>query len=552
MASTSTEAKPAFLLKRILIDFDERPLCQRCQMPMIICSHSSPSKVVGLEGIYYTEYREYTCGDTDCSQYRRKKYRAPNPWRTDRHKYDHEVEAEVARQRFKEKRTYQEIETMMVQHYGIKISQKTIGNILRRYEIICELEQHANFENKFKPNGGVFIGIDAMAPLKGEDKHIVAIDHFTQQPLLVERIKSENTETHVAFQKNLKKLLRHHKIKVLGFMSDDHVAQRNAIQKVWGPHVKHCRCLFHFQKRILLETFKLNSKLKTKAKARIRRIHYVKFFREEKLDPIEHSPVWEYLVEILKDLVALQEWKNKRNDTDLESIAFYKRLVDIYHLLTALKRRLASTAGSSISSIETRLDLLTRDVKAILGEFQRDYEALVQIKSYQNELKQILEAHEESSQIGLDMLVLFAEKLEVRLKNNTITCEAEKYYIQQLCSFVYDRGKSLFQYRDIDHASNTNNPQELKFKTLKHTLRRTQGMATGPHYFQHHAKSLLYVDPDSSREEIRQMLVRADHKKVAQIMKEEQARRKRPLSRIKNEKKWAARKKKLKEKLQEI
>lgn len=540
------------LLKKKIIDFEERPVCKICKGSMIICSHSTPSKVVGFEGSYCTEYIEYTCGDPDCSQHRKGKFRALNPWRIDRHKYDCEVEAEVIHQRCKEKKTYREIADTLQLRYGLKISEKTIGNISKRYEIASKLEQVEHFSVKFKENGGIFIGIDTMAPLKGEAKHIVAIDHFTHQTLLVERVRSENTEAHITFQRKLKKLASHHKIKVLGFMSDDHVAQRKAIRTVWGPEVKHCRCLFHFQKRIMLKAFELNSKLKTKAKARIRNIYYVRQFREEKVDSIENSAVWPFLLEIIKDLVALQEWKNKRNDTDLESIAFYRRLVDIYRLLKSLKRHLAPIGEYSHDEAENRLTLLMKEIKGILNDFRQDYEELLRIKSYQNELKQIFEAHEDPSHIGLEKLISFTEKLETRLKAGEITCDAEKFYIEQLSSFVYDRGESLFQYRDIKDANNTNNTQETKFKSVKHALRRTQGTATGARYFQQHAKYMLYVNPDLSREEIRQILLHADYKKIAKILKEEQALRKRPLARIKDEKKWEARKKQLKEKLQKI
>lgn len=552
MSFAAARNQSNLVFERNIVDFEERPMCHSCKTPMIICSHSTPSPVIGFEGTYSTKYREYTCGDQDCSQYRTKKFRAPNPWRVDRHKYDCEVEAEVTHQRFEEKKTYREIEKTMKLRYGIMMSQKTIGNIIARYEVTCELEHEQNYSTEFKKNGGVFIGIDAMAPLKGEDKHIVAIDHYTRQTLLVERVSSENTDAHVAFQRNLKKLASHHKIKVLGFMSDDHVAQRKAIQLVWGSKMKHCRCLFHFQKRIMLEPFNLNSKLKTKAKARIRKLHSVNQLRAGKLNSVENSEVWQYLLEIIKDLVALQNWKNKRNDTDLESITFYERLKDIYLLLKALKTHLSPTFEATYKVEKRRLSLLLKGIKGILNEFKQDYEDLKRIKGYQNKLKQIFEAHEESSQVGLEKLIVIAEELEAHLKAGEVTSDTEKFYIEQLCSFVYDRGESLFHYRDIKNANNTNNVQETKFKTVKHTIRRTQGTATGARFFQHHAKYMLYIDPNATREEIRQILLRADYKAVAKILKEERALRKRPLSRIKNKTKWESRKKQLKEKLRKI
>ncbi len=199
-----------------------------------------------------------------------------------------------------------------------------------------------------------------------------------------------------------------------------------------------------------------------------------------------------------------------------------------------------------------RLAVLLKGIKAILRDFQQDYEDLLRIQGYQNELKQNLDAHEDTSKEGLEKLITFAEKLEARLKVGLITCDTEKSYIEQLCSFVYDRGESLFQYREIEDANTTNNAQESIFKKVKETVRRTQGTATGARYFQHHTKYMLYVDPDRSREEIRQILLRSDPKKVREILKAEQALRKRPLSRIKNSQKWESRKKQLKEKLSKL
>jgi hypothetical protein len=552
MALTTAKKQISLLYEIKIVDFKERPICHACKGPMIICSHSTPSPVIGFEGLYYTEYIEYTCGDSDCTHYKKKKYRAPNPWRVDRHRYDCEVEAAVVHHHFKEQKTYQEIEMFMKLQYGMKISQRTIGNIINRYEIACKLAQAKHFSTEFKKNGGIFIGVDTMAPLKGEDKHIVAIDHYTCHTLLVERVKSENTDNHVAFQKKLKKLTRRHKIRVFGFMSDDHVAQRKAIRTVWGPKMKHCRCLFHFQKRIMLESFKLNSRVKTEAIARIRDIHYIQLFREEKLKSVEASEVWQFLVEIIKDLTALQYWKIKRNDTDLESIILYERIHDIFALLKALKDYFASTFKATHKVEKQCLAHLMKEVKVILTDFKQSYEDLVRIRGYQLELKRILEAHEESSKEGLEKLGAFAEGLESRLNVGEVTCDAEKFYIEQLCSFVSDRGESLFQYRNIKNANNTNNIQETKFKRLKHGVRRTQGTATGARYFQNHAKYLLYVDQDATQEEIRQILLQADYKAIAKIMKEDRALRKNPLSRVKDKERWKARKKELKEKLQEF
>ncbi|MHA1360556.1 MAG: hypothetical protein ACTSRC_20740 [Candidatus Helarchaeota archaeon] len=149
-------------------------------------------------------------------------------------------------------------------------------------------------------------------------------------------------------------------------------------------------------------------------------------------------------------------------------------------------------------------------------------------------------------------LTELAKNLQSRLNLGEITCNAERDYIEKLYTFVFDRGESLFQYRNIKNANNTNNPQESKFKNLKWWIKRTQVVASGSRYLQKHAKYLLFVNPNASREEIRQTLMHADYKTIAKMMKEERALSKRPLLKIKDNKKWESKKKIYKEKLLEI
>ncbi len=535
-----------------IVDFEKRPRCQLCKKPMIICSHSSPSPVIGFEGKYYTKYREYTCGTKDCPQYRKKKYRAPNPWRVDRHKCDLEVEAEVVHYRFKEKKTGQEILETLEKKYEIHISEKTVGNICFRYEMARKLENEQQIGAESQKSGGVLIGVDGMAPVKGEDKHIAAIDHYSNRTLLVEQVSSENTAVHTDFQEKLKNFTDQHNLEVVGFMSDDHVPQRKAIRKVWGPEMKHCRCRFHFEKRILEEPFKLNRSLNTKMKARLRKMVYVIQYRAGNLKSIENSKVWAYLLAIIEDLVTLQTWKTKRNDTNLESTIFYSRVDEIYHLLLQLQDQLSPLPTDTYPTESRRLRILLKDLQAILTEYKQQYEDLLRIKGHQAKVKEILDAHEESSEIGLAKLTELAKNLEARLNLGEITCNAERDYIEKLYTFVFDRGESLFLYRNIKNANNTNNPQESKFKTLKWWIKRTQGVASGSRYLQKHAKYLLFVDPNASREEIRQTLMHADYKTIAKMMKEERTLSKRPLLKIKDNKKWESKKKIYKEKLLEI
>jgi hypothetical protein len=50
-------------IRNEIIDFEERPACSTCNNPMTICSHSTPSKVIGFEGFNQNDSRNLQYSD---------------------------------------------------------------------------------------------------------------------------------------------------------------------------------------------------------------------------------------------------------------------------------------------------------------------------------------------------------------------------------------------------------------------------------------------------------------------------------------------------------
>jgi len=542
------------LIQTKVLDFSQRPTCPKCGSPKNICSHSKPSLVTGLEEKYYIVFKEYTCTKKGCSEYRKHKDRPLNPYRAPRHRFDYDVESVICHQRFKYYRNYREIKIHLNFNHGVLISQKTIGNIIKIYEISCKLHGVDQVFKELKKNGGTFIHIDAMAPLKGESKHVVAMDHFTGRTVLVEKVKSENTRKHIEIQQKLKKLLKYNNIEVLGFMSDDHRAQRKAIQEVWGKKMKHSRCLFHFTKRILNKPLELNRNLLAKARSKLRKIYPVRFFREEKGILTGKGKVSTYLNQLTEDLSELSNWKNKANDTELQSLIFYERMRDIHETILLLKEYITKTPKIKLKKKEkTVLTSLDGNLKAILQENTAKYEELSRIIKYYEQIKVILDAHDESSKIGLKKMKKLVKKLQLKARPPNKMGAVERDFVHQLATFILDRGKSLFHYRDVKNAPRTNNMQENRFKEMKYQLKRTLGRQAASKYLQTHGENLFYVDPNASREEIKNILMNADHEKIRKLIKQErEERKKKRLSKIKKDEKWDEIKEDYDKKLQEL
>ena len=469
IATSSSLSSP--IVETKVLDFSERPICPKCESSKNICSHSKPSLVVGLEEKYYIVFKEYTCTNKGCSEYKKHKERPLNSFRAPRHRFDYDVETTICRQRFVYFKNYREIKVYLEINHGILISQKTIGNIIKQYEHACKLRGVDLVFEDLKKSGGILIHIDAMAPLKGENKHVVAMDHFTGRTVLVEKVKSENTRNHVKIQQKLKKLLKDNDIEVLGFMSDDHVAQRNAIQVVWGKNMKHSRCLFHFTKRILNKPLELNRTLLAKARSKLRKIYPVKFFREEKGVLSGKGRVSTYLNLLTEDISELSNWKNKPNDTELSSLIFYERMQDIHETILLLKEYLTKNPKIKLKKKEsTVLTSLDENLRIILQENKSKYEELTRIKKYHDDVKVILDAHKESSKIGLKKMKKLVKRLQLKARPPNKMGAVERDFVHQLATFILDRGKSLFHYRDIENAPRTNNMQENRFKELKYQL----------------------------------------------------------------------------------
>jgi len=61
--------------------------------------------------------------------------------------------------------------------------------------------------------------------------------------------------------------------------------------------------------------------------------------------------------------------------------------------------------------------------------------------------------------------------------------------------FVGTKGELLFNYKLVAGAPTTNNAHELRYKQLKHLLRRVVGFTAASTYLLAHGERLVFVDP---------------------------------------------------------
>jgi len=88
--------------------------------------------------------------------------------------------------------------------------------------------------------------------------------------------------------------------------------------------------------------------------------------------------------------------------------------------------------------------------------------------------------------------------------------EIEKTFIVAFTSFVRSKGDYLFNYKRVPGAPTTNNAHELKYKQLKHFLRKVIGFSAANCFLLAHGERIVFVNPAENHEEIRRILSTMD------------------------------------------
>ncbi|MHA1341166.1 MAG: hypothetical protein ACTSRZ_14230 [Promethearchaeota archaeon] len=215
--------------------------------------------------------------------------------------------------------------------------------------------------------------------------------------------------------------------------------------------------------------------------------------------PVQFSP---FVTKVLDTLVVLSDWRKRRGDPVFVGLLLYERLRDVSDLLGAAIDWL-DTGVLVLASAEEKV--LRRVAVAVdnLLKFGEDVsEDLCQVRSHLERLVKILDG---TAKQGLGGLRNFRDRLRRRLRaGNCGVTEAN--FIKMLAKFIATKGKLLFNYRRVKGAPRTNNAHELRYKQLKHFLRRVIGQTLANHFLLTHGERLVFVNPDEPEVAIEKML----------------------------------------------
>ena len=219
-------------------------------------------------------------------------------------------------------------------------------------------------------------------------------------------------------------------------------------------------------------------------------------------------------------MLELGNWRRKPNDPCFIGLELHSRIVDITSRLQRLQDGIA--AGKVLfSSRETKV------LNRVLGIFEETLatlrplvEDLGAIRGHIAGMVAILDEWEASAEHGLSRMRKFCANLRLFL-NETPQHSHERLFLEALFKFIETKGDLLFNYREISGAPTTNNDLELRFKQIKHLLRRTIGHAAAKYYLMMHGERIFYVNPQEPIEQILQILRNMDQTSARNQIKDE-------------------------------
>jgi len=465
--------------------------------------------VIGLANTYQVSIPTYGCRKIDCSGRMKHQITLPNPYAGPRMNYDYEVQTEVIRFRWQEHCTYEEICARMLERYGISIDHSAIELILKSYEIICAKSFRPYYKSKIAENKGLLLCVDVMEPLKGRMGFLIVYDYWTGLTLGAKRMPNGKQETYEAFFHGLKnRIAEELNAPILGIISDAHVQQRKAIAAVFLG-IPHCLCQYHFYNLVLKEAKLADSGVVTQIRAELRDIRDIKEYHLRcQKQTLAHSQ-YEVLQPLFEPLDDLCKWHRKPKDPCFTGLELHSRVSDILHLFRNLDDRV-NTGRIKISKYSQKVVIrMIEKLDAILSSQASVINELQLIHGHLENIVSILDAAEENAAIGLERMQKLCETLRETILENAED-SIEMAFVKALIKFIDTKGAMIFNYRKISDAPTTNNFQELKFKQLKHYLRRVIGHSAAKEYLMVHGERIVFVQPNESRENILEIMKSGD------------------------------------------
>ena len=484
------------------------PLCPACKHPMGICKRKQV-KLVGLTESYKVSIPTYGCRKNACPKRMKNLVTPPNPYAAPRMTYDYAVQTEVVVIRWHEHATHLEIAERLESRFGIRIDHYAIETILKSYEIGATKTYRSDNIEMMRFHGGVFVCVDVMEPLQGKKGFLVAYDYWTGITLGAKKMPNGKQATYEVFLKNIETRIKNElELPIIGIISDALPTQRKAIAAAF-PEIPHCLCHYHFYNYVLRDAKLADSGIVTQIRKRLRSNYDIRQYKLRVSDNTLLRSQYDALEPLFAPLEELSHWSRKPRDPCFTGLELWLRLEDITQKFIKIEKKVNNTSIHLPKHSVKVVKRLTPLLMSLLNNYRALVEELSEIHSYLGEMVNILSSTESNATIGLKQMLHLIDRLDYSNLDSSRGLVVAGF-IQGLKKYIETKGQLLFNYRSIPEAPNTNNFQELKFKQLKHFLRRVIGHGAAKDYLMAHGERIVFINPTETREGIRLIFESSD------------------------------------------
>jgi len=511
----------------ILLKIEPRPICEACNQPKAIVKNKTTKKI-GINGNYAITKEYYACTHKSCqsnidrinSGTKRKLVCADNSHSARQCDYDYDVQAEIIRLRWKEKKTYDEIVQHLYSNNDIKMDRSAVEPILKIYEYGCATTYKKNSIEIIRENGGIILCVDVMEPMKGREGILAAHDYFSGLALGSIRMSNGKHDSYETFFEALKKRIATELgVKIVAICSDALPAQRIAIENVFKG-IKHIICHYHFYKYVLKPALEIDSHIVTQIRKKLRGQKDIKEFKQLCRANAELPTEFLLLFKLLKPLHELVDWERRPDDSCFISLLFYNRVYSLQQRFTLLNHKLENGDAYLPQKAIKIVSRISKILNIAIEGFKDEIEDLQSINRHLRELVNILSSLGESYGAGLKRLTIFRwDRIHYLETHDCKNLEVQ--VLTNICKYIESKQKQLMNYRLIDGAPNTNNFQENQFKLVKHIIRRTLGNYAAKEYIWSHGERIIFVQPDENVPQIKDILKNVDQPAVRKVIQEE-------------------------------
>jgi hypothetical protein len=259
--------------------------CRLCLGKLWVAYHNFRT-VTTLKGLVRLRLVVRRCVNRNCELYHR-------PYRPEQEgafalpqgEFGLDVIALVGALRHAEHRSVPEIHRELSRRRGVAISERTVSNLLDRYEelVALGLSDLARLGEKLGEQGEVVLAIDGLQPDVGHEVLWVFRECLSGEVLLARSLLGGTQEELVPLIEEVAQALPE-SVAIVGVVSDGQHSIRKAVRRAL-PGVPHQLCQFHYLREAAKEVYEADRHAKKELKKRLRGVRPIERELEGRQDP---------------------------------------------------------------------------------------------------------------------------------------------------------------------------------------------------------------------------------------------------------------------------